>query len=1205
MRHLLIETQDQLRKMVDENQQLAMRMDGDLQAAQQQVRELRHDLQETKSKITQMQSFSSSPHLSSSSSSSQRLPISQSKIPSSVTRNSSPKNSSKIPVNVSKSFPSDGAGLKPRSLSAEGRRRGRAQENGDVGDSDQSSGTGSVEPSSRCRDGGSSTEKAKGASVRKISSASTASDGSKSGIPDAGGDAHTKPPEGGEAGDSPVKGDSCTNDGTAPARAPAAPASAPDAHQMTHLVTELCHAKEALAALKADRKRLKTEKVDLLMQMKQLYATLEDKEAELRDFIRNFEQRMVESEESERRLRAEREAGERERWGLLNRLGEESDRAARLVATLTARERELQRVRQQLASLGYHSDGDASFRSNNSCLASTTSPPVPSPPPNSSALTPSTSAPLPLSSSSPHPITSSASAPTTINSTPNGRGSSADSGVRLSSDRDSTASHEGPSTCTPPKDPSCIYATPHMHNNKTNNTHGVAANPYHTTSLYSTSPPHNLSYSTYSSSPPPLPCLPRNGHLAEGGVPAYSSSALYGTGRPGGSDTPRSLGGLGSEGSSEGCDYSGPRMGSLYSSCNTPSSDRSVRVGLSQSTEQLCNTVAEAAEQALQQARSERLYGNPAPSGEAQQTAAPKAGKTKGASMTLSRRTQRALGGGGGGGGGTWGSISRVFARQKKRNPLDTTLYDGPQNGAQQNNGPSNNGLNWPPGAAGGGSIAPLSEETYPHKLRLLEEAQHIPLERWKAPTVLAWLEITLGMPQYGALCAENVRSGKVLLELSDHELESGLGIVHPMHRKKLRLAIEELREPRLCRYPVIATLSHTWVANEWLTDLGLPHYAEAFAAQLVDGRVLDTLTKKELEKQLGVHRKFHQASIIHGIHLLRIVRFDRRVLQERRRAVELRDDDPVVWTNHRWVRWARAIDLGEYAENLTDSGVHGGLVVLESTFTADTMATALGIPSSKTIIRRHLATELETLVLPQRRQLEEAARCAKLERRRQEKQGSGGSLGRTFSRNGAACPDKRRSSLRGSLSRALGLRLRDEMSSADLPSPSSSTAPPPPLPQGPFNPYSRRPDVRGLRQSPSLSSCDKGVPIRPSPSSSSSIATLRSNNGPPQRDYNSSDYGPSPQDYSQLPRDPSQIQGRDYPSQSQRDYGQSYYGAYGGHPPQREYGGPTQYGPPSHSTFGNNRPRSSVVAQGLKNVDTHRRVRSIGDMEHVTVTPV
>lgn len=42
--------------------------------------------------------------------------------------------------------------------------------------------------------------------------------------------------------------------------------------------------------MKSDRKRLKAEKFDLLHQMKQLYATLEDKEKELRDFIRNYEQ---------------------------------------------------------------------------------------------------------------------------------------------------------------------------------------------------------------------------------------------------------------------------------------------------------------------------------------------------------------------------------------------------------------------------------------------------------------------------------------------------------------------------------------------------------------------------------------------------------------------------------------------------------------------------------------------------------------------------------------------------------------------------------------------------------------------------------------------------------------------------------------------------------------------------------------------------
>jgi len=43
-------------------------------------------------------------------------------------------------------------------------------------------------------------------------------------------------------------------------------------------------------ALKGDRKRLKAEKFELLNQMKQLYSTLEDKEKELRDFIRNYEQ---------------------------------------------------------------------------------------------------------------------------------------------------------------------------------------------------------------------------------------------------------------------------------------------------------------------------------------------------------------------------------------------------------------------------------------------------------------------------------------------------------------------------------------------------------------------------------------------------------------------------------------------------------------------------------------------------------------------------------------------------------------------------------------------------------------------------------------------------------------------------------------------------------------------------------------------------
>nr|CAD7588387.1 unnamed protein product [Timema genevievae] len=297
--------------------------------------------------------------------------------------------------------------------------------------------------------------------------------------------------------------------------------------------------------------------------------------------------------------------------------------------------------------------------------------------------------------------------------------------------------------------------------------------------------------------------------------------------------------------------------------------------------------------------------------------------------------------------GGTWGSISRVFARSRHRKAASPSSQDDSADPYR--------------------SWSPLTEEGYAEKLRLLREAASVPMERWRAPTVLAWLEIALGMPQYGPRCAENVKSGKVLLELSDVELEVGLGITHPMHRKKLRLAIEEHRHPSLVRYPCIAQLGHTWVSSEWLPDLGLAQYSENFATNMVDARMLDHLSKKELEKFLGVTRKFHQASIVHGIHLLRMMKYDRQALAVRRHQCETLDADPLVWTNQRFIRWARNIDLSEYADNLKDSGVHGALVVLEPSFNGDTMATALGIPPSKNIIRRHLSTELEALVLPAR----------------------------------------------------------------------------------------------------------------------------------------------------------------------------------------------------------------------------------------------
>ena len=169
-----------------------------------------------------------------------------------------------------------------------------------------------------------------------------------------------------------------------------------------------------------------------------------------------------------------------------------------------------------------------------------------------------------------------------------------------------------------------------------------------------------------------------------------------------------------------------------------------------------------------------------------------------------------------------------------------------------------------------------------------------------------------------------------------------------------------------------------------------------------------------------------------------------------------------------------------------------------------------------------------------------------------------------------------------GSLSRALGLRLRDEMNStaqsqdASSPSASSSSsvgaAPsngaPPPHNNSHYYYYPppRRPDSRGMRQSPSVSSSERSSGIRQSPSTSS---------------YEKNNLRQSPSVASSINSSP-----------TVKPLGPSPRGVYGGPaPPQAGL---------------NPRPRSSVVPLPHDaSIESHRRVKSIGDIEHVTVTPV
>ena len=106
--------------------------------------------------------------------------------------------------------------------------------------------------------------------------------------------------------------------------------------------------KDLIASRRKEIKQLKSEKLELLDQLKQLYGTLEDKEKELREFILNYEQRMKDSEETIKNLLADKKRVELEKWNLLQKATEASERCITLKTELDCAEESLKKKESEL-----------------------------------------------------------------------------------------------------------------------------------------------------------------------------------------------------------------------------------------------------------------------------------------------------------------------------------------------------------------------------------------------------------------------------------------------------------------------------------------------------------------------------------------------------------------------------------------------------------------------------------------------------------------------------------------------------------------------------------------------------------------------------------------------------------------------------------------------------------------------------------------
>lgn len=284
-------------------------------------------------------------------------------------------------------------------------------------------------------------------------------------------------------------------------------------------------------------------------------------------------------------------------------------------------------------------------------------------------------------------------------------------------------------------------------------------------------------------------------------------------------------------------------------------------------------------------------------------------------------------------------------------------------------------------------------------------------VEKWTPSMVRIWLEKIGMMPTHVKSAVKFIKNGKSLLNMSDNDLEKAFALNNNLlHKRKLRLAIDELKFPEKCKYPKLSEITTSWLTNVWLKQIGLSQFQNLFKANLIDGRVLASLQRKDLEKYLSISKRNLQTSILLAIELLRKFEFDIDNIETiRKNSNNTKQLELSLWINENFIEWLKLVNLQNFSANLSESGIHGALVI-DSAFNVDILYMCLGVNSEET--RYHNMKKI----------LEDEIKLLKK---------TNGITKPAFSRTLTSIKhEKRMFNLRGSLGRALGKKIKRDISS-------------------------------------------------------------------------------------------------------------------------------------------------------------------------------